>query len=138
MHITKKLDTSYSTEFPNIEVWEKGGSFRREGKKEGVLRDAFLLPTLLSLGLARSPFTRRPRGGGRRSQELQDFAKFSWRLVSMLVLEICPNFVVEAAPNEKSWFLARNFEAVFQVASHLLPREQEVRADFLQKLSFLF
>jgi len=70
---------------------------------------------------------RRPRGGGRRSNERHGFAKFSWRLASMLVLEISPNFVVQAAPNEKSWFLARNFKAVFQAASHLLPREPEVR-----------
>jgi len=69
----QKPDTPYSTDFPNIEVWEKGGSFRREGKKEGVWGRNFCLPTLLSAFLLSFPM-RRPRGGGWRSQELQDFS----------------------------------------------------------------
>ena len=44
---------------------------------------------------------RRPKGGGRRSKEVIGLPKFSWRLASMLLLEISPNFVVQAAPNEK-------------------------------------
>jgi len=38
------------------------------------------------------------RAGGRRSNERQGFAKFSWRLASMLLFEISPNFFVQAAP----------------------------------------
>ena len=68
----------------------------------------------------RAFLSRRPKGGGRRCQE-------RWKLASMLIFEISSNFVVQAAPNGKSWFLARNFKAVFQSASHLLPRKQEVR-----------
>jgi len=105
---------------------EKGGSFRRAGKKEGVWGRNFCLPaTQLFLNL--SARMRRPKGGGRRSRERWSFVKFSWRLASMLLLEISSNFFVQAAPNRKSRFLTRNLEAVFQAASHLLPREQEVR-----------
>jgi len=77
---------------------EKGGSFRREGKKEGVWGRNFCLPALLPFGFARCSFSRRPKGGGRRSNERQGFAKFSWRLASMLLFEISPNFFVQAAP----------------------------------------
>jgi len=41
---------------------------------------------------------RRPKGGGRRTQERQGFAKFSWRLASMLLFEISSNFLVQGAP----------------------------------------
>lgn len=113
------------------------GSFRREGKKEGGWGRNFCLPALLSSFHLSFPM-RRPKGGGRRSQELQGFAKFSWRLASMFVLEISPNFVVKAAPNG----ILRNFCGFLvwnlQAASHLLPREPEVRADFLQEASLLF
>jgi len=99
---------------------EKGGSFRREGKKEGVGGRNFCLPALLSFGFARCSFTRRPRfAGGRRGQERQDFAKFSWRLASMFLFEIGSNFFIKAAPNEKSWFLRRGRPRFLQLASHL-------------------
>ena len=106
---------------------EKGGSFRRAGKKEGVWGRNFCLPAFLSFGFARCFFTRRPRGGGRRGHKHRVLPNFSWRLASMLLFEIGSNFVIQAAPNRKSRFLARNLEAVFQAASHLLPREPEVR-----------
>ena len=107
---------------------EKGGSFRREGKKEGVWGRNFCLPALLSFGFARCSFTRRPRfAGGRRGQERQDFAKFSWRLASMFLFEIGSNFFIKAAPFEKLRFFGRRRPRKTQLASHLLPREPEVR-----------
>ena len=75
---------------------------------------------------------------GRTARLHQRFAKFSWRLASMLVPEIGSNFFIKAAPFEKLRFLPRNLKAVFQATSHLLPREQAVRADFLQEASLLF
>ena len=76
---------------------EKGGSFRLEGKKEGVWGRNFCLPALLSFDLALT-HTRRPKGGGRRAQERKGFSKFSWRLASMLLFEIGSNFLVQGAP----------------------------------------
>ena len=103
-----------------------GSSFRREGKKEGVWGRNFCLPVLLSSFLLSFPM-RRPKGGGRRSQERQGFVKFSWRLASMLLFEIGSNFVIKAAPFEKLRFLRRGRPRFLQLASHLLPREPEVR-----------
>jgi len=77
---------------------EKGGSFRRAGKKEGVWGRNFCLPAFLSFGFARCSFTRRPRGGGRRGHKHRVLPNFSWRLASMLLFEIGSNFVIQAAP----------------------------------------
>ena len=128
------------------------GSFRKEGKKEGVWGRNFCLPFLLYFFLFSFPappapfraahfflqtFLRRAVAG-RTARLHQCFAKFSWRLASMILFEISSNFVIQAAPNgilrKFCGFLVWNLQA----ASHLLPREPEVRADFLQKLSFLF
>ena len=96
-------------------------------EKGGDLSVAFPAPPAPFRAAHFSPSALRRAVAGRTARLHQRFAKYSWRLASMFLFEICSNFVVEAAPNEKSWFLARNFEAVFQVASHLLPREPEVR-----------
>jgi len=89
---------------------EKGGSFRREGKKEGVWGRNFCLPVLLSSFLA--PPAPEPRAAhfspsflmravaGRTARMHQRFAKFSWRLASMFLLEISSNFFIQAAPNQ--------------------------------------
>jgi len=112
---------------------EKGGSFRREGKKEGVWGRNFCLPFLLYFFLFSFPappapfraahfflqtFLRRAVAG-RTARLHQCFAKFSWRLASMILFEISSNFVIQAAPNEKSWFLRRGRPRFLQLASHL-------------------
>ena len=75
-----------------------------------------------------SVFLRAARGGGgRRDHKRQVLPKFSWRLASMLLFEIGSNFFVKAAPNSKSRFLRRGRPRFLQLASHLLPREPEVR-----------
>jgi len=76
----------------------KGGSLRRAGKKVGVWGRNFCLPALLRWFATRARM-RRPKGGGRRSRERWSFAKFSWRLASMLLFEVGSNFFVQAAPN---------------------------------------
>ena len=107
---------------------EKGGSLRREGKKEGVWGRNFCLPALLSFGLAQSPHTRRPRGGGRRGRELP---RKLFHL-PIFLFKISPNFNIEGQPFRKLRFCGRNFPRFFQAASHFLPPELKVRADFLR------
>ena len=114
---------------------EKGGSLRREGKKEGGWGRNFCLPALLSFCLAQSPHTRRPRfAGGRRGRELPR----KLYLLFIFFLKISPNFLIEGQPFRKLRFCGRNLPRFCKYASHFLPREPEVRADFLQKHSFLF
>ena len=74
---------------------EKGGSLRREGKKEKVWGRNFCLPALLSLGLAHTSHTRRPKGGGRRGRELP---RKLFHLV-ILLFKMSPNFYIEGQPN---------------------------------------
>ena len=74
-----------------------------------------------------SPSSLRRAVAGRTARLQQCFAKFSWRLASMLVLEISPNFVIQAAPFGKSLKFGRRRPRKMQAASHLLPREPEVR-----------
>jgi len=74
---------------------EKGGSFRREGKKEGVGGRNFCLPALLSFALAHTSHTRRPRGGGRRGRELPGKLYHLF----ILFLKISPNFCIEGQPH---------------------------------------
>jgi len=77
------------------------GSFLRAGKKKrGYGGNEFLPARTFKLWNLHSLFLRAARGGGgRRAQERQGFAKFSWRLASMLFFEIGSNFFVKAAPN---------------------------------------
>ncbi len=77
---------------------KKGGSLRREGKKEGVWGRNFCLPSLLSFGLALCSSTRRPRGGGRRGRELP---RKLFHL-SILPFKISSNFFIEGQPNFKN------------------------------------
>ena len=102
---------------------EKGGSLRREGKKEGVWGRNFCLPALLSFGLAHTSHTRRPIGGGRRGLELP---RKLYHLF-ILFLKISPNFFIEGQPFRNLRFCGRNLPRFFQLASHFLPREPEVR-----------
>jgi len=102
---------------------EKGGSFRREGKKEGVGGRNFCLPALLSFALAHTSHTRRPRGGGRRGRELPGKLYHLF----ILFLKISPNFCIEGQPTRILRFCGRNFPRFFQAASHFLPPELKVR-----------
>lgn len=82
---------------------EKGGSFRREGKKEGERGRNFCLPALLSFEFARRSFTRRPRGGGRRGRELP---RKLFHL-AVLIPKIGSSFVQYLRPDETFRFLRR-------------------------------
>ena len=108
---------------PKFNRPKKGGSFRRAGKKEGVWGRNFCLPALLPFGFARCSFTRRPRGGGRRGRELPR----KLYLLFIFLFKISPNLCIEAAPFGKLRFLRRGRPRFLQLASHLLPREPEVR-----------
>ena len=70
------------------------GSFRREGKKEGVWGRNFCLPVSYPFGFAQGSFTRRPRGGGRRGRELPR------KLYHLFIFffKISPNFGIEGQP----------------------------------------
>ncbi len=107
----------------NSNLPEKGGSLRREGKKEGVWGRNFCLPALLSFGLAHTSHTRRPRGGGRRGRELPR----KLYPLFILFLKISPNFFIEGQPVRKLRFCGRILSRFFKLASHFLPREPEVR-----------
>jgi hypothetical protein len=108
-------------------------------EKGGDLSVAFPAPPAPEPRAAHfSPSHLRRAVAGRTARLQQRFVKFSWRLASMLFLEVSPNFFVQAAPFGKSLKFGRRRPRKTQLASYLLPREPEVRADFLQKLSFLF
>jgi len=73
---------------------EKGGSLRREGKKEGVWGRNFCLPSILSFGIARTSHTRRPPPLGRRGRELPR----KLYLLFIVLFKISPNFCIEGQP----------------------------------------
>ena len=100
---------------------EKGGSFRREGKKEGVWGRNFCIPALLSSFLLSFPM-RRPKGGGRRSQELPRKLYHSF----ILFPKISPNILVEGQPTGILRFFRRFLVWFFQAASHFLPPELKI------------
>ena len=74
-----------------------------------------------------SPSSLRRAVAGRTARLHQRLPNFPWRLASMLLFEISPNFFVEAAPNRKPRFFSGFLVWNLQAASHLLPREPEVR-----------
>ena len=99
------------------------GSFRREGKKEGVWGRNFCLPVSFPFGFAQGSFTRRPRGGGRRGRELPR------KLYHLFIFffKISPNFGIEGQPTGILRFFRGFLVWNFQAASHFLPPELKVR-----------
>ncbi|MBC8179866.1 hypothetical protein H8E88_01970 [candidate division KSB1 bacterium] len=99
------------------------GSFRREGKKEGVWGRNFCLPVSFPFGFAQGSFTRRPRGGGRRGRELPR------KLYHLFIFffKISPNFGIEGQPTRILRFFRGFLVWNFQAASHFLPPELKVR-----------
>ena len=87
---------------------------------------AFLAPPAPFRAAHLSPSSLRRAVAGCTARLQQRFAIFSWRLASMFVLEISPNFVIKAAPFGKSLKFGRRRPRKTQLASHLLPREPEV------------
>ena len=109
-----------------------GGSFRREGKKEGVWGRNFCLPALLSFGLAQSFHTRRPRfAGGRRGRELPR------KLYHLRIhfLEIGSNFFVQAAPFEKLRFLRRGRPRFLQPANTVPKIRRKIAISCLERVT---
>ncbi len=103
---------------------EKGDSFRRAGKKEGVWGRNFCLPALSSFKFSPRLHPRRPRPFGRRDNKL--FNNF-YLLFFEIFFKISPNLPVKAAPNVKSRFIGAITPRILQFQSHFLPRDPEVR-----------
>ena len=122
--ISDIMDSYKKIKLVELKHPEKGGSFQRAGKKEGVWGRNFCLPFLSSSKFSTRLHPRRPKGGGRRGLKLPGKLGLSF---SAVFFKISPNLPVKAAPYRICQFFRAKIPRNLQLASHFLPRDPEVR-----------